>query len=193
MAQLREGIIFPTNFYIADLFNEQQNQKYKNFLMELSKRTEGERRSNRNGWQSDTFLWREEIFKPLLDQILDSTQVIAKNLSNKELPQMVVRAMWGNINPKGGFNFTHVHPSGWLSGVYYIQLPENNNEIVFQDPRSSRMMDFQRSSLIKDEYFSHYPKVGELLLFPSWLPHFVTPNTSEQNRISISFNVELVV
>ena len=193
MAQLREGIIFPTNFYIADLFNEQQNQKYKNFLMELSKRTEGERRSNRNGWQSDTFLWREEIFKPLLDQILDSTQVIAKNLSNKELPQMVVRAMWGNINPKGGFNFTHVHPSGWLSGVYYVQLPENNNEIVFQDPRSSRMMDFQRSSLIKDEYFSHYPKVGELLLFPSWLPHFVTPNTSEQNRISISFNVELVV
>jgi len=193
MAQLREGIIFPTNFYIADLFNEQQNQKYKNFLMDLSKRTEGERRSNRNGWQSDTFLWREEIFKPLLDQILDSTQVIAKNLSNKELPQMVVRAMWGNINPKGGFNFTHVHPSGWLSGVYYIQLPENNNEIVFQDPRSSRMMDFQRSSLIKDEYFSHYPKVGELLLFPSWLPHFVTPNTSEQNRISISFNVELVV
>ena len=193
MAQLKEGIIFPTNFYTADLFNEQQNQKYKNFLMELSKRTEGERRSNRNGWQSDTFLWKENIFKPLLDQILDSTQVIARNLSNKELPQMVVRAMWGNINPKGGFNFTHVHPSGWLSGVYYIQLPENNNEIVFQDPRSSRMMDFQRSSLIKDEYFSHYPKVGELLLFPSWLPHFVTPNTSEQNRISISFNVELVV
>tara|TARA_B100000902_G_scaffold194618_1_gene185952 strand:+ start:705 stop:1286 length:582 start_codon:yes stop_codon:yes gene_type:complete len=193
MAQLKEGIIFPTNFYTADLFNEQQNQKYKNFLMELSKRTEGERRSNRNGWQSDTFLWKENIFKQLLDQILDSTQVIARNLSNKELPQMVVRAMWGNINPKGGFNFTHVHPSGWLSGVYYIQLPENNNEIVFQDPRSSRMMDFQRSSLIKDEYFSHYPKVGELLLFPSWLPHFVTPNTSEQNRISISFNVELVV
>jgi len=193
MVQLKEGIIFPTNFYTADLFNEHQNQKYKNFLMDLSKRTEGERRSNRNGWQSDTFLWKEDIFKPLLDQILNSTQVIARNLSNKELPQMVVRSLWGNINPKGGFNFTHVHPSGWLSGVYYIQLPEKNNEIVFQDPRSSRMMDFQRSSLIKDEYFSHYPKVGELLLFPSWLPHFVTPNTSEQNRISISFNVELVV
>ncbi|AGH31515.1 hypothetical protein SWZG_00002 [Synechococcus phage S-SKS1] len=193
MAQLKEGIIFPTNFYIADLFNEHQNQKYKNFLMELSKRTEGERRSNRNGWQSDTFLWKENIFKPLLDETLNASKIIANNLSNKELPQMVVRAMWGNINPKGGFNFTHVHPSGWLSGVYYIQLPEKNNEIVFQDPRSARMMDFQRSSLIKDEYFSHYPKVGELLLFPSWLPHFVTPNTSDQNRISISFNVELIV
>ena len=193
MTQLKEGVIFPTNFYIADLFDEQQNQKYKNFLIELSRRKKGERRSNRNGWQSDTFLWREEIFKSLLDQILNSTQVIARNLSNKESPQMVIRAMWGNINPKGGFNFTHIHPSGWMSGVYYVQLPENNNEIVFQDPRSARMMDFQRSSLIKDEYFSHYPKVGELLLFPSWLPHFVSPNTSDKNRISISFNVEIVV
>lgn len=84
--------------------------------------------------------------------------MIAKRLSNKELPQMVVRAMWGNINPKGGFNFTHVHPSGWLSGVYYIQLPEANNEIVFQDPRPARMMDFQRSSLIADEYFHITPR-----------------------------------
>ena len=193
MCQLKEGIIFPTNFYTADIFNEYQNQKYKNFLTELSNRTEGERRSNRNGWQSDTFLWKQDIFKPLLDEALSATQMIAKRLSNKELPQMVVRAMWGNINPKGGFNFTHVHPSGWLSGVYYIQLPEENNEIVFQDPRSARMMDFQRSSLIADEYFSHHPKVGELLLFPSWLPHFVSPNTSDQNRISISFNVELIV
>ena len=165
----------------------------KIFLTELSNRTEGERRSNRNGWQSDTFLWKQDIFKPLLDEALSATQMIAKRLSNKELPQMVVRAMWGNINPKGGFNFTHVHPSGWLSGVYYIQLPEANNEIVFQDPRPARMMDFQRSSLIADEYFSHHPKVGELLLFPSWLPHFVSPNTSDQNRISISFNVELIV
>ena len=193
MAQLKEGIIFPTNFYTADLFNEHQNQKYKNFLMELSKRIEGERRSNRNGWQSDTLLWKENVFKPLLDEALNATRMIAKSLSNKEPPQMVVRAMWGNINPKGGFNFTHVHPSGWLSGVYYIQLPEENNEIVFQDPRPARMMDFQRSSLITDEYFSHHPKVGELLLFPSWLPHFVSPNTSDQNRISISFNVELIV
>ena len=193
MCQLKEGVIFPTSFYTADIFNDYQNQKYKNFLIDLSKKTDGEKRSNRNGWQSDTFLWKENVFKPLLDEALNATRMIAKSLSNKEPPQMVVRAMWGNINPKGGFNFTHVHPSGWLSGVYYIQLPEGNNEIVFQDPRSARMMDFQRSSLIKDEYFSHYPKVGELLLFPSWLPHFVTPNTSDQNRISISFNVELIV
>ena len=85
MSQLKEGIIFPTNFYTSDIFNKYQNQKYKNFLTELSKRTEGKRRSNRNGWQSDTFLWKEDIFKPLLDEALSATQMIAKRLSNKEL------------------------------------------------------------------------------------------------------------
>jgi len=193
MNSLKEGIIFPTNYYVIDIFDEYKNQRYKDFLIQLSKKTESKKRSNRNGWQSDTFLWQEDIFKPLLDEALNSAQIIASRLSNQKLPQMVVRSLWGNINPKGGFNFTHVHPSGWMSGVYYIQLPEGNNEIVFEDPRPARLMDFQRSCLIKDEYFSHYPKVGELLLFPSWLPHFVSPNTSDENRITISFNIELIV
>jgi uncharacterized protein (TIGR02466 family) len=80
-----------------------------------------------------------------------------------------------------------------MSGVYYIQLPQGTDEITFEDPRPARMMDFQRSCLVSDEYFSHQPKVGELLLFPSWLPHFVLPNTSNEERISVSFNIELVV
>ena len=193
MCQLKQRDIFPTSFYTADIFNEYLNLKYKKFLLDLSTKVEGVNRSNRGGWQSKPDLWKESIFYPLLDEVLNSSKMIANSLTKSELPQMVIRAMWGNINPKGGFNFTHVHPSGWMSGVYYIQLPEGNNKIVFQDPRSARMMDFQRSSLIEDEYFSYYPKIGELLLFPSWLPHFVSPNTSEENRITISFNVELIV
>lgn len=193
MNSLKEGIVFPTNYYVIDIFDEYENQKYKDFLIHLSEQTNGEKRSNRNGWQSDTFLWKEKIFNSLLDKVLENSKKIAMHLSKKDVPQMVIRSMWGNINPKGGFNFTHVHPSSWMSGVYYIQLPEGNNEIVFEDPRPARMMDFQRSSLIKDEYFSHYSKVGQLLLFPSWLPHFVSPNTSDENRITISFNIELIV
>jgi ectoine hydroxylase-related dioxygenase (phytanoyl-CoA dioxygenase family) len=30
---------------------------------------------------------------------------------------------------------------------------------------------------------------GTLLLFPSWLVHFVEANTSAQTRVSVSFNV----
>ena len=192
MFNIKQGDIFPTSFYTVNIFDSQENQIYKDFLVDLSKKTPGTTRSNRGGWQSETNLWEYEIFKPLLKKTTAVTQSIIENISHNH-PQMVIRSMWGNINPKGGMNFTHVHPSGWMSGVYYIQLPQGTDEITFEDPRPARMMDFQRSCLVSDEYFSHQPKVGELLLFPSWLPHFVLPNTSNEERISVSFNIELVV
>jgi uncharacterized protein (TIGR02466 family) len=192
MFNIKQGDIFPTSFYTVNIFDAQENQKYKDFLIDLSQKTPGTSRSNRGGWQSETNLWEQEVFKPLLEKTTAIAQSIIESISQNR-PQMVIRAMWGNINPKGGMNFTHVHPSGWMSGVYYIQLPQGTDEITFEDPRPARMMDFQRSCLVSDEYFSHRPKVGELLLFPSWLPHFVLPNTSDEERISVSFNIELVV
>jgi uncharacterized protein (TIGR02466 family) len=192
MFNIKQGDIFPTSFYTVNIFDTQENQRYKDFLIDLSQKTSGTSRSNRGGWQSETNLWEQEVFKSLLEKTTAIAQSIIESISQNR-PQMVIRAMWGNINPKGGMNFTHVHPSGWMSGVYYIQLPQGTDEITFEDPRPARMMDFQRSCLVSDEYFSHQPKVGELLLFPSWLPHFVLPNTSNEERISVSFNIELVV
>jgi uncharacterized protein (TIGR02466 family) len=192
MFNIKKGELFPTVFYSSNIFDEKENEKYKNFLIDLSKKTPGKIRSNRGGWQSDTDLWNQEIFKPLLEKTIIIAQNIIADIS-KKTPQMVIRSMWGNINPKGGMNFSHVHPSGWMSGVYYIQLSKDNNSIMFEDPRPARMMDFQRSCLIKDEYFTHQVEIGDLLLFPSWLPHSVVPNTSDENRISISFNIELLV
>ena len=192
MFNIKKGNLFPTDFYHANIFEYDENEKYKNFLIDLSKKTSGNVRSNRGGWQSDTNLWNREVFKPLLEKATNITQNIIDYISNKK-PQMVIRSMWGNISPKGGMNFTHIHPSGWMSGVYYIQLPKDNDVITFEDPRPARMMDFQRSCLVKDEYFDYQVKVGDLILFPSWLPHYVLPNTSDENRISISFNIELLV
>jgi len=185
--------LFPTELYFVDIYDQKENESYKQELLKLSQQDPGRERSNRGGWQSDTMLWQNEAFKPLLEKSSHIIQSIITDLSKQEPPQFAIRAMWGNINPKGGYNFTHVHPSGWLSAVYYVDLPKGAPGIAFEDPRPARMMDFQRSCLIADEYYGHEPKTGQLVMFPSWLPHFVNPNTTDQNRISISFNVELLV
>lgn len=192
MFSIKQGDIFPTSFYTVDIFDSHENQQYKDFLLYLYKKSTGIIRSNRGGWQSDTTLWQNDVFKLLLEKVTNITQNIIGSISHNN-PQMVIRSMWGSINPTGGMNLTHVHPSGWMSGVYYIQLPKGSDEIIFEDPRPAKIMDFQRSFLIDDNYFTHNPKVGELLLFPSWLPHFVPPNNSDEERISISFNIELIV
>jgi uncharacterized protein (TIGR02466 family) len=36
------------------------------------------------------------------------------------------------------------------------------------------------------------PEVGKLIIFPSWLDHGVNPNLSDTDRISMSFNINLM-
>lgn len=192
MFNIKCGRLFPTDLYFVDIYDEKENESYKTELLKLSQTEPGKVVSNRNGWQSDVTLWQNEVFKPLLEKSSTIVQSIISDISANK-PEFVIRSMWGNINPKGGFNLTHVHPTGWLSAVYYVSLPQGCPGITFEDPRPSRLMDFQHSCLVNDTHFNHLPKNGQLVLFPSWLPHFVNPNPTDENRISISFNVELLV
>jgi uncharacterized protein (TIGR02466 family) len=184
--------IFPTDLYFVNIYDQKENESYRKELIRLSQIEAGNVRSNRNGYQSDITLWKNEVFNPLLEKSSAIVQSIIADLSTNQ-QEFVIRSMWGNIHPKGGFNFTHVHPTGWLSAVYYVALPEGCPGITFEDPRPSRLMDFQHSCLVDNLYYNHQPQVGQLVLFPSWLPHFVNPNPVDENRISISFNVELLV
>jgi uncharacterized protein (TIGR02466 family) len=51
---------------------------------------------------------------------------------------------------------------------------------------------FKDSSIDKSLGTVHYaPQPGRLVIFPSWIQHYVQPNLSDQDRISISFDVQL--
>ena len=70
-----------------------------------------------------------------------------------------------------------------LSGVYYLEVPQNSGDIVFQWP-------INKYNQYKRWWFK--PKAGNLLLFPSTLDHFVTKNTAVEKRIAISFNFKIL-
>ena len=201
MFSIKQRDLYPTSVYVADIYDAKENEEYKKFLIDLSKRDKGRSYISKKGYQSDPILWKEKVFESLLEKSSYVTETIIKNITgqnvyfsgnNEEVLQTTVRSMWGNVTPKGGYNFIHVHPSAWMSAVYYIQIPNDDSPLIFQDPRPARMMDYQRTVLINDEYYEHQCKVGELILFPAWLPHYVNPNTSDELRISMSFNIELL-
>ena len=55
------------------------------------------------------------------------------------------------------------------------------------------MIDYKiiQDNLLNASQISIVPEEGLLVLFPSWLHHSVQANTSNEERIVISFNIDL--
>lgn len=110
---------------------------------------------------------------------------------------------WANINRRGDYHNLHNHPRSYLSGTYYVCMPDpaeigrgnrsdlNPGAISFYDPRAQANMLAIRGDAQIDPEYRVNPEPGLLLLWPSFLHHMVHPNMSDQIRISVSFNVVL--
>jgi uncharacterized protein (TIGR02466 family) len=62
---------------------------------------------------------------------------------------------------------------------------------MLKDPRAGAGMVICDSNRFDSATaIEHRPRTGELLIFPSWLVHWVTPYQSDRPRISISFNAK---
>lgn len=107
---------------------------------------------------------------------------------------------WANVNRLGDYHDPHNHPYAYLSGTYYVRVPEsraplrNRSDvrpgcITFYDPRGAvNMTAIKDDPQIEPEH-TVAPKPGTILMWPAFVMHFVHPNLSEEPRISISFNV----
>ena len=151
-------------------------------IYNFSKVTPTENISNFGGYQGHQF-----EYKPLSNAIKN----IVPRCDYQELGDLFISS-WVNINNRGDYNGRHTHSNGinFLSGVYYVTVPKNSGNIIFFDPKS---MIF--SSAPDGEYYHRSssevcePKDNMLLLFPSWLEHEVGKNNTDEDRISISFNL----
>ncbi len=97
--------------------------------------------------------------------------------------------MWAVVMDQRGHQLPHIHPAAWLSGVYYVELPEAVTEsgqegwIEFGHPPE----DLATGPLPAVKHLR--PEEGMLVLFPSYLYHRTIPFTSGQRRISVALDV----
>jgi len=149
--------------------------------------------SNQGGYQSnnvDVALYPNIAL--LSKQIDKGVLIAASHLNLKSNIDLSIVNMWININSTGNYNSCHIHGDALLSGVYYVKSPDLGQSIVFQNPCSAR--NFITSTFtnmnnaLTFNTVEYKPIKGRLILFPSWLPHEVKLNNSEDDRISISFN-----
>jgi uncharacterized protein (TIGR02466 family) len=111
-------------------------------------------------------------------------------------------AAWPNINRLGDYHAPHNHAWSYLSGTYYVKVPEpaegadptgraSSAGISFYDPRTSVNMLAADGEALGRSEFPVRPSAGTMLMWDSSITHSVHPNLAEDTRISISFNIAL--
>ena len=183
----------PVHIFESDGFDEFKNNLIDYVYKLKEKDPEGYTISNRNGWQSRGFDLSD------MNDLLHGT--ILQGLSSfsaiKNTTKMRASA-WININSPGSYNVKHTHPNSHLSGVMWIKAPKDSGNIVFDNPNGHQTHTEINSynQEFKDQFFVHHaywlpPIEGRMIIFPSHLQHGVNENNSNEDRISISFNVTL--
>ncbi len=145
---------------------------------------------------NDTFALGPAVTRSFETMIAAATKIYLSGL--RAAPDHPVRAgepparvlvSWVNIMPEGSFERPHIHAAGWLSGVYYAEMPDldpvkEDGAIVFGghpfDAAVAR--DVPKRTV--------HPRAGQMVLFPSYLTHRTRPFTGAGRRVSVAFDIQ---
>ena len=190
-------LFFSTPIWTSKIDNYKKiNNMMSNYIYNLKEKDpEGIIKSNLKGWHSKNFNMKDEEPKNFIEAIKkninEAINDMAWDLNNQEV---TLSNMWAIINKKGAMNQKHHHSNSDLSAAYYVTAKEGCGDIIFYDPRPGKVYKHPISNtpnLLNANNNGVKPEPGMLVLFPSYLEHSVDPNTSDDERIVISFNINL--
>jgi uncharacterized protein (TIGR02466 family) len=170
------------------------NRSIEKFCYDWKDKSPGRIASNAGGWQSESIEERISELGELVDQITMKCNEFHIAQGWKSTFVHRISNMWININGKGHMNHPHAHPGSSLSGVYYIKCnTATSGRIMFINPNAYHCNEDLIDTftpVTSSKYFQR-PEENKLLIFPSWMTHYVEPNQTDEDRISISFNTLL--
>ena len=192
--------IFPTVIHElkVEKFKSIKNKLVQFVYEQQEEDLDGVRYSNVGGWQSQpTYNSQDNI---LLSTVSETLMPYFKDNVMDMSNEIIYEGLWMNINKKGDHNSTHDHPGCHMAGVFWINSPPECGNLEMQNPHSfsmgNEMMmyteDFQKKSSAYPVYMFP-PTEGTLLLFPACINHRVSASQSDEDRISVAFNLSLAL
>jgi len=191
--------LFPTpifKYHIED--HKEINSKLIKYIYELKDEDPlGNNHSNMGGWHSQNF---DIVNSGIPQEFIFKFKDFLKSIVTDELGWKYVKdkarivAMWAIINNKNSHNIKHNHPNCFLSAAYYVKAPKNCGNIQFYEPNEVKTMRYpevEKYTKYSGGIFNIEPNEGDLLIFPSYIYHSVQQNKSDEDRIVISFNIEI--
>ena len=192
--------LFPQPVFKYQIEDYQKiNKDLVKYIYELNKKDDiGVKKSNINGWHSKPFDFKEKenipnkFYAHINNYIKD---VFSKFGWEYNETKVICTSMWAIINKKGNFNIEHTHPNNYLSAAYYVKAPDNcgnfkatNPNILSRHVRAKA----EKANELNSNSVSIKINEGDLLIFPAYLPHSVEENKSDEDRVIISFNIDIL-
>jgi uncharacterized protein (TIGR02466 family) len=193
--------VFPTFIGIDNLENDLDFNLLKTECLSYIEKYDniGVAKSNINGYHSNNINYN--IIEKEFFEFKKLLHLICNKCSKATNKNMGITNCWININPKNTWNEKHSHPGSILSGVVYIDVPDDMNDYegAFVIQRSRDHTDYglnEHLDSMEDLKYTYdqigfVPKIGNLFIFPSNLLHMVKAHNSDKDRISLSFNTQL--
>ena len=199
MTKIKTHKFFPVPIFEFKIQNhEVLNEKLEEYIYKLQEiDPKGMKLSNSGGWHSPYFkIGESELLK-------DFVKIIQKYLSEIitidfgwafRNDKVMIEAMWSVINKKNSFNVRHSHPNCMLSAAYYVKAPKNCGKFQVESLNTAKRYwypEIKNKNELNMDVVGIFIEEGDLLIFPGYLPHKVSKNESDEDRIVISFNVDI--
>jgi uncharacterized protein (TIGR02466 family) len=199
-SHLTEGVqhLFPTPLWTFSYSRAAAaNPNLRQIILEAAQTYPSYGRSNIGGWRSrnDLFYWAAPEVQKIGAWIMDCVRRVVEATAHPDRYRGKISAVgWASVCRNGNYNAPHIHPDSAWSGVYYVDAGDpdstipHNGCLELLDPRSAA-----GGVHTPGDPFGHpvriAPVAGALVLFPSWLTHWVHPHSGRRERIAISLNV----
>lgn len=176
------------------------NPGIRKAVLEREAASGGQTRSNVGGWHSgdDLLDWPGPEFETLKAGVRDAVVAMTKLTVEREDFELRMKlTAWANVMRHLGYHKPHTHPHSHWSGVYYVDAgrpdPDwpKSGKIEIQDPRERAEM-FRTADDPYGQTAEFSAEAGAMVVWPSWLLHWVNPFYGEGERISVAFNARIV-
>jgi uncharacterized protein (TIGR02466 family) len=140
--------------------------------------------------KASVFIALEKQIRAAIDDYANSGQLPDEAAFRRTRPARYKLAAWSVVMESQGHQIPHNHPSAWVSGVTYLQVPSaieteaatRNGWIEFGMPPEN----FYPRASPHVRFFK--PERGRFFLFPSYYYHRTVPFHSDTLRICVAFD-----
>lgn len=187
--------LFTTPVYVNQIVDTQVDNEFRDVIdtlkqndeFQLNQTTECQLLSDPSFTKNLFDTGKLNTFKTYLEEnIRNYVKMVVPDYVKNRNYDFNIDSSWLTLNKKGHYSHMHHHGDSDVSGVFYVKTNSNDGRLVLENPNrlsttSYLLNTWQECAFVR-------PETNKLILFPGWLIHRVEKNTTDEERISFSFN-----